>query len=155
MVVMVSGIAKLVDLATGLNTQILLLSRYWKIEFLTNILLVALSIPLNYWLTKRYNVMGPAYGNLIALCIFNGTRFVLIWKLFRLQPFSAAHIKAMAIGGGCLMLAGLIPDTGTMVMNVLFQSVVFLPVFILLVLRLRISDDINELALALWRRIGR
>ena len=155
MVVAVSGIAKLVDLATGLNTQILLLSRYWKIEFLTNILLVALSIPLNYWLTKRFNVMGPAYGNLIALCIFNGTRFVLIWKLFRLQPFSWSHIKALGIGAACLLLAGLIPDTGTMVLNILVQSVVFLPIFILLVLRLRISEDINELSQALWRRIAR
>jgi len=155
MVVAVSGIAKLVDLATGLNTQILLLSRYWKIEFLTNILLVALSIPLNYWLTQRFNVMGPAYGNLIALCIFNGTRFVLIWKLFRLQPFSWSHIKALGIGAGCLLLAGLIPDTGTMALNILVQSVVFLPIFILLVLRLRISEDINELSQALWRRIAR
>jgi hypothetical protein len=42
-----------------------------------------------------------------------------------------------------------------MVLNILVQSVVFLPIFILLVLRLRISEDINELSQALWRRIGR
>jgi O-antigen/teichoic acid export membrane protein len=155
MVVAISGIAKLVDLATGLNTQILLLSRYWKVEFLTNILLVAMSIPLNYWLTKRYNVMGPAYGNLIALCIFNGTRFVLIWKLFRLQPFSLSHVKALGIGGACLLLAGMIPDTGTMALNIGLQSLSFLPLFVLLVLRLRISEDINELANAFRKRIGR
>jgi O-antigen/teichoic acid export membrane protein len=155
LVVVVSGVAKLVDLATGLNTQILLLSKYWKIEFLTNILLVALSIPLNYWLTKRFNVMGPAYGNLIALCIFNGTRFVLIWKLFRLQPFSLAHLKALAIGGICLLMAGLIPDTGSMVLNITLQTAAFLPVFMLLVVRMRISADINEVMETLWRRISR
>jgi O-antigen/teichoic acid export membrane protein len=155
LVVVVSGVAKLVDLATGLNTQILLLSKYWKIEFLTNILLVALSIPLNYWLTKRFNVMGPAYGNLIALCIFNGTRFVLIWKLFRLQPFSLAHLKALAIGGICLLMAGLIPDTGSMVLNITLQTAAFVPVFMLLVVRMRISADINEVMETLWRRISR
>jgi O-antigen/teichoic acid export membrane protein len=155
MVVVVSGVAKLVDLATGLNTQILLLSKYWKIEFLTNILLVALSIPLNYWLTRRFNVMGPAYGNLIALCIFNGTRFVLIWKLFRLQPFSISHLKALAIGGACLLISGLIPDTGSMVLNITLQTAAFLPAFILLVVRMRISADINEVVETLWRRIFR
>jgi len=118
-------------------------------------LLVALSIPLNYWLTRRFNVMGPAYGNLIALCIFNGTRFVLIWKLFRLQPFSISHLKALAIGGACLLISGLIPDTGSMVLNITLQTAAFLPAFILLVVRMRISADINEVVETLWRRIFR
>jgi O-antigen/teichoic acid export membrane protein len=154
LVVLVSGIAKLVDLATGLNTQILLLSKYWKLEFLTNILLVALSIPLNYWLTKKFNVMGPAYGNLIALTVFNLTRFLMIRKLFKLQPFSLEHIKAILIGLVCLAAGWAIPDTGNIFLNVALRSIVCMSLFTWLILRLRISEDITGVMGTVRKRLG-
>jgi O-antigen/teichoic acid export membrane protein len=154
LVVLVSGIAKLVDLATGLNTQILLLSKYWKLEFLTNILLVALSIPLNYWLTKKFNVMGPAYGNLIALTVFNLTRFLMIRKLFKLQPFSPEHIKAILIGLVCLAAGWAIPDTGNIFLNVALRSIVCMSLFTWLILRLRISEDITGVMGTVRKRLG-
>jgi hypothetical protein len=34
------GIGKLIDLGTGLNSQILQLSKYWRIDLFTNMLFV-------------------------------------------------------------------------------------------------------------------
>jgi O-antigen/teichoic acid export membrane protein len=155
MIVLISGIAKLFDLATGLNTQILLLSKYWKFEFLTNMLLVALSIPLNYWLTKRYNVIGPAYGNLIALLVFNATRFLMIWKIFKLQPFTIENGKALIIGFLVFLLIYLIPDTGQIVLNVVIRSVSFILIFGWLILKFNISTDIAGLFELIKSRIRR
>jgi O-antigen/teichoic acid export membrane protein len=145
MIVLVSGIAKLIDLATGLNTQILLLSKYWKFEFLSNMMLVALSIPLNYWLTKKFNVMGPAYGNLIALTLFNLGRFLLLWKLFGLQPFTRAHLLAILIGILSFALAFMIPELDNLYLDVLIRSAIFFCAFVLLVWKTRVSEDISEL----------
>ena len=144
-IVLISGVAKLVDLSTGLNTQILLLSKYWKLEFLTNMLLVALSIPLNYWLTKKFNIVGPAYGNLIALTVFNFTRFFMIWKIFKLQPFTAENAKAILIGVLVFLLIYMIPDTGNIFLNVLIRSSSFIVIFGWLILKFRISEDIAGL----------
>jgi O-antigen/teichoic acid export membrane protein len=154
MVVLVSGIAKLVDLSTGLNSQVLLLSKHWRLDFLTNLLLVALSIPLNYWLTRRYDLMGPAYGNLIALTVFNLTRFLLIWRLFRLQPFTWRHLAALATGIASLAAVGMVPDTGNLYANVLLRTVLFTVLFGWLILRFRVSDDINGLMRSLRDRMG-
>ncbi|MGL6266280.1 MAG: lipopolysaccharide biosynthesis protein [Chitinophagaceae bacterium] len=145
MIVLISGIAKLIDLATGLNTQILLLSKYWKLEFLTNMLLVALSIPLNYWLTKRFNVIGPAYGNLIALLVFNAIRFLMIWRIFKLQPFTIENGKAILIGFLVLLLVYMLPDTGHIVINVAIRSLTFILIFGWLILKFNISADIAGL----------
>ena len=145
MIVLISGIAKLIDLATGLNTQILLLSKYWKLEFLTNMMLVALSIPLNYWLTRKFNVMGPAYGNLIALTVFNFTRFFMIWKIFKLQPFTTDNGKAILIGLLVFLLVYAIPDTGNIFLNVAIRSILFILVFGWLILKFKISEDIAGL----------
>jgi O-antigen/teichoic acid export membrane protein len=145
LLVLISGMAKLIDLATGLNTQILLLSKYWKLEFLTNMMLVALSIPLNYWLTKKYNVMGPAYGNLIALTLFNGIRFAMIWRIFKLQPFTPDNGKAILIGAAAFFLIYLIPATGNLFLNVAIRSSAFIVLFGWLILKFNISADIAGL----------
>jgi len=143
--VLVCGIAKLIDLSTGLNTQILLLSKYWKLDFFTNMFLVALCIPLNYWLTRKYNVMGPAYGNLVALGVFNTIRFIFIYKLFRFQPFTVSNLKALAIALAVFIGTWFIPATTNIFFNVLVKSIVFMGVYGWMILRFKVSSDITEL----------
>lgn len=153
LLVVVSGIGKMADLATGLNTQVLLLSRYWRVDFLTNLLLVALSIPLNYWLTRRYGVMGPAYGNLVSLVVFNLTRLLLIWRFFRMLPFSNGHWKVLMAGAVCLSLSWLIPSTGWAPADMGLKTMTFSLMYILWVLKARVSEDLTQLALAAWSRL--
>ncbi len=144
-IVLISGIAKLIDLSTGLNTQILLLSKYWKLDFFTNMLLVALSIPLNYWLTKKYNIMGPAYGNLIALGMFNMIRFMFIYKLFQFQPFTINNLKALAIAMAVFAGVWFLPATSNIFLNIFLKSMIFLGAYAWMILRFKVSADITEL----------
>jgi O-antigen/teichoic acid export membrane protein len=143
--VLISGIAKLIDLSTGLNTQVLLLSKYWKLDFFTNMLLVALSIPLNYWLTRKYNIMGPAYGNLIALGTFNLVRFIFIYKLFRFQPFTANNLKALIIALAVFAGVWLLPSTDLIFLDIIIKSLLFIGVYGWLIIRFKVSADITEL----------
>ncbi|WP_336514097.1 polysaccharide biosynthesis C-terminal domain-containing protein [Pollutibacter soli] len=144
-IVLVSGIAKLIDLATGLNTQILLLSKFWRLEFFTNMLLVGLSIPLNYWLTKKFNVLGPAYGNLIALSVFNAIRLGLIYKKFGMQPFSKSNLLALMIGTVSFAIVFVIPVTENIFINVAIRSIIFCGLYGLLILKFKVSSDIHGL----------
>lgn len=153
LLVVVNGLGKLADLSTGLNTQVLLLSKYWKVDFFTNLLLMALAIPLNYWLTKRYGVMGPAYGNLVSLVVFNMARLWLIWRLFHMQPFTQGHLKILVAAAACLGACLLVPSTGWMGADIVVRSVLFIAAFGALVLRLRISEDVHLLARSLYGRI--
>ena len=142
LLVVICGLAKLIDLGTGLNTQILLLSKYWRIDFITNMLLVILSIPLNYWLTKKYNVIGPAWGNLIALFTFNAIRLFYIWKLFRLQPFTINNFKALVTGVICFLLIYFVPSIGNIYIDIPLRSILFLGLFGFAIVRFKASEDI-------------
>lgn len=144
-IVLISGVAKLIDLATGLNTQILLLSKFWKLDFLTNMLFVALSIPLNYWLTKQFNILGPAYGNLIALIIFNGIRYTMIWKLFGLQPFSWNNLKALLLALALFVPIWFVGELFPPVTGMVVKSIAFMTVFSFFILRWNVSPDLNDL----------
>jgi type IV secretory pathway TrbL component len=89
--------------------------------------------------------MGPAYGNLIALGVFNTIRFLFIYRLFKLQPFTANNLKALAIA--LIVFAGVwwIPPTSSIVFNILVKSVVFMGVYGWMILRFKVSSDITEL----------
>lgn len=144
-IVLISGLAKLIDLSTGLNTQILLLSKYWKLDFLTNMIFVALSIPLNYWLTRRFNTLGPAYGNLIALIIFNGLRYGMIWKLFGLQPFTWNNLKALLLAVFIFAPLWFLGNLFSPLAGIAVKSILFTVVFSFLILRWNVSADLNDL----------
>jgi O-antigen/teichoic acid export membrane protein len=84
----VLGFGKLIDLGTGLNSQILQLSKHWRIDLFTNMFFVFISILLNYLLTRKYGIIGTAFGSLIAIMLYNFIRFMYIKKIYGLQPFS-------------------------------------------------------------------
>ena len=64
------GIMKLIDMGTGVNSQIIASSIYWKVEFVSGIILFVLTLPLNYLLTKQYGGVGTAIANLFAITVY-------------------------------------------------------------------------------------
>jgi O-antigen/teichoic acid export membrane protein len=83
------GIMRILDMGTGLNAQIISTSTFWRFEFFTGLILLSLALPLNYFLTKRYGVIGPAISNLIAFTIYNFIRCMFLWRKARMQPFNS------------------------------------------------------------------
>jgi O-antigen/teichoic acid export membrane protein len=152
-IVIITGIAKIIDLATGMNTQILLLSKYWRLDFFTNILLVSLSIPLNYFLTKEYNSMGPAYGNLIAIIIFNSVRFLYIWKIFKIQPFTYSNIKTLLVFILSVIICFGVPNQNNTYLDIFVKTSVFLSIYLMLTIKWNISPDLNEVIITIKNKL--
>ncbi len=141
----IMGIAKLIDLGTGSNSQILLLSKYWRLDFITNMLFVAMALPLNYTLIHRYGIYGPAYANLIALTIFNSIRFFYIWKLFRLQPFMKNTLYAILIALVCISIVHFVPIIPNLYLDILVRTTIFVVLFATSILYFHVSEDLTAL----------
>lgn len=154
-IVIVMGIAKLIDLGTGLNSQILLLSKFWKIDFITNMLFVLISIPLNYILINEYGVIGSAFANLVAMTVFNGIRFLYIWKLFKLQPFTIKTLYALLLAATFIVLIALIPHLSNIYIDAVMRSVLYVACFGGAILFFKVSEDMNGLYRLALQRINR
>ncbi len=152
-VFIIMGIAKLIDLGTGANSQILLLSKYWRFDFFTNMIYVLLSLPLNYVLIHKYNIYGPAWANLIAMTIFNSVRFLYIWRFFRIQPFTVYTIYALLIAVVCIISIHFVPMIGNIYSDVVVRSAMFAGAFAVSILVFRISPDITGLYQHTWQRL--
>ncbi len=131
--IFILGLAKLIDLATGVNSQIIGTSNFWKFDFYTNLFYILLSLPLNYYLIKNYNLEGLAYSNLIALTLYNSIRFLFLYKKFKLQPYTYKHGLFLLLSIGLILLVHQIPTANNILSNILLQSAVFGFSFYLLV----------------------
>ena len=131
--IFILGLAKLIDLATGVNSQIIGTSNFWKFDFYTNLFYILLSLPLNFYLIKNYNLEGLAYSNLIALTLYNSIRFLFLYKKFKLQPYTYKHGLFLLLSIGLILLVHQIPTANNILANILLQSTVFVLSFYLLV----------------------
>ncbi len=83
------GLWRIIDMGTGVNSQIIGTSTLWRFEFVTGIILLAITLPLNYILAKKLGVVGPAIATLISYTIYNAIRYVFLFRKFNMQPFNA------------------------------------------------------------------
>lgn len=92
LVVLIIGCGKLIDMATGANGSILLLSRFYRWDLLFNGLLVLFTCATNWLLIPRYGVEGAAVATAISLALYNGIKFLFVRNRFGLSPFTRSHL---------------------------------------------------------------
>ena len=120
--IFILGLAKLIDLGTGVNSQIISTSNYWRFDFYTNVFYIILSLPLNYYLIKNYGLEGLAFSNLVALTLYNCVRFGFLYKKFNLQPYTWKHGIFLFLSIGIMLLVHQIPSNSNFVINIGIQS---------------------------------
>jgi O-antigen/teichoic acid export membrane protein len=91
------GFARVVDMGTGVNSQIIGTSTFWRFEFISGMILLSLAVPLNYYLVKQHGIIGAGYSNLIALSVYNIIRIVFLKRKFNMHPFSMKTVYAVML----------------------------------------------------------
>ncbi len=143
--IFIMGLAKLIDLATGVNAQIIGTSNYWKFDFYTNLIYIILSLPMNYVLIKNYGLEGLAYSNLFALIIYNSMRFMFLYKKFNLQPYTYKHALFLVLSLALMMGIFYVPHPNNFVLNILMRSSLYSICFALLFVWINPAPDIQEI----------
>jgi O-antigen/teichoic acid export membrane protein len=155
MLMLILGVSKLIDLGTGMNTQILQLSKHWRIDLLTNMLFVVVSIILNYLLTRKYGILGTAAGSLIAVVLFNFIRFYYIKRIYALQPFSWRNGLTLIVAAALTAALHLLEFHEMIWINLALKSLFFILAFAYFIIRFNISPDITELYAMARKKLAR
>lgn len=149
------GITRLIDMGTGVNTQLIITSPSWKFEFKSGMILLLIMLPLSYILTKKYGITGTAMAQLISIFLYNSIRIAFLWKKYRLQPFSknsigAVMVTAISIG----LLYFLFNETSGWTFIVL-RSTLFILVYGACTWLLKLSPDLEPVLNTLKERVRR
>lgn len=156
------GLAHLLDMAAGLNSQILANSKkHWQVDFMSNGALILTLIPLNFWLIKDYGIIGAAYAKLIAFSLFNLFRGIYLYRVENLSPFKPRMIFGILLivinlliihfvnqqfgySGDKLLVSATIAGA---------KALVFIVINLPIVYALKLSDDLNSTLDQIVRKI--
>ena len=153
-VIILLGIMSLSDMAAGVNKDIVSNSpRYEKLSHWTVGLIIGIVI-LNIVFIPSYGITGAALSACIARIIYNFVVFYYVYKEFKLQPYSFAHIKILLIGAVSFVLCLVIPETNFLIPNILIKSVLLTALFCICIYASHVSEDVDELAEGILKKIG-
>jgi O-antigen/teichoic acid export membrane protein len=141
------GLMRIVDMGTGVNSQIIATSTFWRFEFITGLILLTLTIFLSYIFTKQIGVTGPAIADLIALLIYNGIRYVFLLKKFDMQPFSVRSLYILLLAAAGYLVCHYLFNQLQGFWWIMIRSTVFIIIYLPAIIYLKISPDI----LPVWR----
>lgn len=148
----IMGLVTIIEMGTGVNSQIIGTSTYWRFELWTSLLLTAMIIPLSYTLTVKYGILGPALSNLISFTIYNLVRIWFLWKKFRLQPFTSKTFEVLLIAALAYGVTYFIFGQKTGLPTMIGSSMIFGIIFLGAVYLRNISPDVKPVIDSLKQR---
>jgi O-antigen/teichoic acid export membrane protein len=154
-VVLMVGLYSLFDMATGLNSEILKNSKYYRTDFAFYIIRFVVLLLINIVLIPKYSYNGAAMAMLVSMVIYNLVKFVYINQKLGIQPFGKAWVLVVALAIFTylvLWFLGAYLHLGA-IGNILVKGSVVLLLFGGGVLVGGLSADITNIYKTIWKKI--
>lgn len=157
-VVLLIGLVKLFDIATGLNTEIILYSKYFRWATILIVSAAVVSFLLNLWLIPPFGYIGAAAATVATTFILSIAKMWLIWTKFKIQPITQQTVKLVITLLLLYFLSLLIPEVSSekhffTLFLMAAKSIVLVAIFATAVFLMNISPEANLLLKTLRERI--
>ncbi len=154
-VVFIVGIGKIIEMITGANGLILINSKHYRVSFYTNLILIAVTIGANYIMIPLYGIEGAALASVLAILVYNGTKYIWVLVKMGLQPFTKKTVVVTVLGTAALSITQLFTFFDYYLTEAVVNSLIFVTLFGGPVIYFSISEDLNIMLKNLvdkWRR---
>ncbi|WGK64083.1 lipopolysaccharide biosynthesis protein [Croceiramulus getboli] len=150
-VVLLIGMAKVCDNLIGNNNAILFNSDYYRLVLALGVGLVLLAVVLNMLFIPSLGINGAAIATFLATVGYSAAKVGVVWAKFKLQPFSTATLRMLLL----LIILGVTfyfwDFSFHPLVNIGLKASLITVTYVLLVFRMRISEEINSRLRLLWR----
>jgi len=153
-IVLVIGAARLVDMGTSINNQIINYSKYYRFSLYAILLMGGINIISNYILIPKYQIIGAAIATFISLALYNMMKMIFIKWYLKMQPFSWKTLMVILLAMLVYGLSLLIPETQNPYWNIIIQSLAIGLVYSTLIYYFKISEDINKMLDKVFKQLG-
>ena len=144
-VILILGLGKLFDLATGNNGAIIAYSKYFKFNFYAVLILAVLNVVNNFLFIPIYQINGAALATATSIFFFNLSKTIFVQYKIGLQPFSLNSLKVLVLGVIVYIIATFIPSIGIPFADIIIRSAIITFLYVGSVLFFKISPDLSEL----------
>ncbi|MDC1491918.1 oligosaccharide flippase family protein [Flavobacteriaceae bacterium] len=161
-IVLIISFTKLYNAFLGNIDGIIFNSKYYNFIVFTGVLLIFLTIYLNYKLIPLYGIEGAAISSLIAICLYNTIKVYYVYLKFKLQPITVNTFKvillilfgfivSLAFNLETYKITGFIGSLTTSLkpdfhpaINIILKSSIVSIIYIFIVVFFKFSTDINN-----------
>lgn len=148
------GIAKIIDMGTGLNGQIIATSTFWRFDFFTGLILMTLTLPLNYMLTKSMGSVGTALSSVIGLSVYNTIRYLFLLRRFKMQPFDVKTLYTILLAGITFFICFQLFNDQKGFLWIVLRSAVFVGLFATGMFLLKLTPDALPVLQTVKKKLG-
>ncbi len=139
------GLAKLVDMAFGMNGAIIVNSKYYKWEAYFSTLLLVVTFLTNAYFIPKMGINGAAIATLLSALIYNTGKYIFVWLKFRLSPFSGSYIKLIVCSLLTYYIAAQFLNFSDSILHLLLKSALVVLLFTGMSYFLKTSKELNNL----------
>jgi O-antigen/teichoic acid export membrane protein len=146
-IILILGLARVADMASGPNAEILSLSPLYRFNFVSFITLAALNLGLNLLFIKYFywGIMGSALATLIAITVINAWRLLYIYQKMRIQPLQPKMLIVVALAFVAYLAAAFTPSVHYPILTILLKGLVLTAVYGSGIVYFKVSNDVNDM----------
>ncbi len=144
-VVIIIGVVKIIDMLFGPNGELLVLSEYYWFHTSALMVMIVISISLNYLLIPEYGIQGAAYATLITYLLFNLAKLFFVYLKLKIQPFTVGCLKVLVISIFVIMVNKWLPSLENSYFDIIYRSILISVLYGFLIIISRSSAEINNL----------
>lgn len=152
-VVFFIGISKLIDAVLCGNGPIITNSKFYSLSIFSIIVAIVSSITFNYILISKFGLIGGAISTIFVMICVNMTNALILQIKLKINPFHASQLKVVIT----LSLFFLISFIGNWFLNpyldAIIRSTILGGALTIILMRLKISNDFNQLILSKFPRL--
>jgi hypothetical protein len=132
------------DMSTGLNTELISITSYYKFNFRMSLVLLAVVIIADRIFIPKAGIYGAAWVASGALVAFNVVKMIFLYAKTGLQPFSKNSIYIVVCGGAAFCASWLLPHLANPFLDTFIRSAVVIISYTAMLLVLRPSPDLSH-----------
>ncbi len=149
------GLAQVWDMMTGVNTEIIIYSKYYRFNLFLTLFLAVTNIIANLILIPRYGIVGAGMATCLSIFMANLVKLIYIYLKFNVQPLSIRLIPVITFGVASWILCSWIPASQSPYITIIYKGGLFCLLYGLAIWKFHISPDINQwIGMALGRVRG-
>jgi O-antigen/teichoic acid export membrane protein len=144
-IILILGLARVVDIATGPNAEILSLSSLYRFNFISFLALAILNLGFNFLFIKgfQWGIEGSALATLFSILIINAWRLIFIYQKMQIQPLQIKMFAVVVLALVAYFTSTFTPSVSYPILTIFLKGIIVTLVYGSGILYFKISDDVN------------
>ncbi len=152
-IVILIGIAKLMDSILGNNNAILFNSDYYRMVLLLGVFLVIITIVFNIIFIPLFGINGAAFATFIAVFLYNLAKILFVQYAFKMTPFTLDTLKTTILIVASVLMFYFWEFPFHSIINIGLKTMLFSVFYGLIVYAFNFSEDITTILNSLLKRL--